>query len=165
MKSPSKSKNCAVVDKNAKMTVDKALQSKTFSLALSDHPRFALSRECMDQMVAFVDRAREKKGAVLIFCARGVSRCATVCSWYLLCSRLTTSVTGALNMIARQRPIVDPNKGFRKQLKDLETELREYGGIGDRFLKASLEKRESLLKMQGGGKIEEVLEDKREDGH
>eukprot|EP00392_Amoebophrya_sp_AT5.2_P004058 g4063.t1 len=107
----------------------------TFSLALSDHPKSALSRTAMDDLVAFVDRARSEKKTVLIYCARGVSRCATVCCWYLLASRVSSSLASALTMVARNRPIVDPNKGFRKQLKDLEVEIASYTALGDKFLK------------------------------
>ncbi|CAD7967118.1 unnamed protein product [Amoebophrya sp. A120] len=117
----------------------------TFSLALADHPKYALNRDTMDDLVQFIDDARARKKTVLIFCARGVSRCATVCCWYLLCARLATSVNGALALVQKNRPICDPNKGFRKQLKDLELEIREFTAIGDEFLKIDSWERKKMV--------------------
>lgn len=56
---------------------------------------------------------------VLVHCYAGMSRSASVVIAYLIQEhKMTLSL--ALSSVTRQRPCVDPNDGFMKQLRDFE---------------------------------------------
>ncbi|KAK3049656.1 hypothetical protein LTR09_009078 [Extremus antarcticus] len=63
----------------------------------------------------FLDTAIEEEGAVLVHCAMGISRSATVICAYLMYKKGITSQQ-ALEMVREGRPFVDPNDGFLEQL-------------------------------------------------
>lgn len=66
--------------------------------------------------IAFIDRALEEDGRVLVHCVMGVSRSATIVAAYLMKTR-EWDVMKALEYIKARRPQVHPNYGFFKQLQ------------------------------------------------
>ncbi|KAF3917731.1 hypothetical protein ABW20_dc0101068 [Dactylellina cionopaga] len=63
----------------------------------------------------FIDKAIDEGGSVLIHCAMGISRSATIATAYLIYKKEIPPDT-ALNLIKETRRIVHPNFGFREQL-------------------------------------------------
>jgi len=64
---------------------------------------------------AFISKAIESGGTVLVHCIRGVSRSATIVAAYLM-TALKMSADEAVDKIREQRPIARPNYGFMIQL-------------------------------------------------
>jgi len=67
----------------------------------------------------FINEGRGKGRSVLVHCRAGVSRSATVCIAYLMRHRKMELPT-ALEYVMRRRNIINPNPGFRAQLKKYE---------------------------------------------
>lgn len=67
----------------------------------------------------FIDAAIARKGNVLVHCAGGVSRSATIVLGYLM-SRHDMSLEEALALLRGARPFANPNPGFVAQLRELE---------------------------------------------
>ena len=67
--------------------------------------------ECYD----FIEDAISKNGKVLIHCAYGKSRSASIVIAYLI-KKLGITYDQAYQMVYEQRPIIDPNPGFVEQL-------------------------------------------------
>mmetsp|Transcript_19305 Transcript_19305/g.32731 ORF Transcript_19305/g.32731 Transcript_19305/m.32731 type:complete len:276 (-) Transcript_19305:2756-3583(-) len=65
-----------------------------------------------------------KPGKVLVHCYQGKSRCATVCSAYLM-KYYGYSVNEAIDLIRQVRPIASPNTGFMRALHQLAVELQQ----------------------------------------
>lgn len=63
----------------------------------------------------FIEEAREMNGRVLVHCACGVSRSATLVAAYLI-KHQSMSVEEALVHLRTRRPIIQPNSGFLRQL-------------------------------------------------
>ena len=76
---------------------------------------------------SFIEDGLREDGAVIIHCAMGVSRSATVACAYLM-NKFSLSPEEALGMIRKARPLANPNEGFQEQLK-----------VYHRMLKASSE--------------------------
>ncbi|KAL1994402.1 hypothetical protein VTN49DRAFT_3071 [Thermomyces lanuginosus] len=66
---------------------------------------------------AFIQSALDSGGSVLVHCAMGKSRSATVCVAFL-CQQKPHELDPdkALELIRQSRPMVEPNEGFRHQL-------------------------------------------------
>jgi protein-tyrosine phosphatase len=71
-----------------------------------------------------------KNKNVIVHCAAGMSRSATLVIAYLMIENRWT-YEEAYNFVKKRRPIIDPNIGFVKQLKGLEYKLKTL----DRFSK------------------------------
>lgn len=67
----------------------------------------------------FIDAAIARQGNVLVHCAGGVSRSATVVLGYLM-SRHNMSLDQSLAHLRTVRPWVNPNAGFEAQLREYE---------------------------------------------
>jgi protein-tyrosine phosphatase len=72
--------------------------------------------------VKFIEDCREDGGIVLVHCAAGVSRSATVVAAWLMVSK-KMSHKEALSFLAARRKVICPNPGFVKQLELFELEL------------------------------------------
>lgn len=71
----------------------------------------------------FIDEARKANEKVLVHCAAGISRSATIVASYLM-NRYGHSAEEALNFIRRKRHQIDPNFSFVVQLFGLEASCR-----------------------------------------
>ena len=79
-----------------------------------------------DKAIKFIETGLKEGNAVLVHCAAGVSRSATIVISYLMATR-KLNVVEALKFVKERRPKVNPNTGFLKQLTDFEKKLREIG--------------------------------------
>lgn len=76
-----------------------------------------------EQATQFIhDQLAKPGGRVLVHCAAGVSRSATICMAYLMRYH-HLSLSAAYAVVLEARCIVDPNPGFLEQLKEWENEL------------------------------------------
>ncbi|KAJ3812781.1 hypothetical protein EV368DRAFT_41057 [Lentinula lateritia] len=66
--------------------------------------------------IAFIQSELDKGRGVLVHCQAGVSRSATIVAAYLMHNR-RMGVEGALDLIRKARPEIDPNPGFIAQLE------------------------------------------------
>ncbi len=74
----------------------------------------------------FIDLAlSDESNRVLVHCAQGVSRSATITIMYIM-KKYTISFADALRHVKQQREIVCPNDGFIRQLQDLEKNDYEF---------------------------------------
>ena len=69
--------------------------------------------------VAFIRGAIQSGGTVFVHCWAGVSRSSSCVIAYLM-SEHGLSLSSAINLVRRQRPIINPNPGFIKQLQAFE---------------------------------------------
>jgi protein-tyrosine phosphatase len=69
----------------------------------------------------FIEQER-RKGNVLIHCAAGISRSATLLLAYMM-NKYRTTLDDALSHALRRRPCLQPNKGFLLQLRKFQTDL------------------------------------------
>lgn len=72
---------------------------------------------------ARLESARRNGDVVLVHCAAGISRSATLLAAWLMFRR-NWSAEEAIEFLRRKRPIVNPNRGFRKQLVRWEEHLK-----------------------------------------
>jgi len=79
------------------------------------HARLA---DIESEAFAFLDDALVGSGKVLVHCTMGVSRSASVVTFYLM-RRESMSFRDAYDHVQTRRPCVDPNASFRKQLQDM----------------------------------------------
>lgn len=69
----------------------------------------------------FIGEGLDDGGRVLIHCGAGISRCGAVTASFIM-TRLRCNYQRALALIRAARPVVGPNAGFSKQLKEWEQE-------------------------------------------
>ena len=81
---------------------------------VEDHPRENLLQR-FEQTYAFIEQGLGKNGVVIVHCAMGVSRSATVVCAYLM-KKLSLDPKSALEIIQKHRPLCVPNDGFQEQL-------------------------------------------------
>ncbi len=94
------------------------LKIKSLHLELDDnHTEKAVVH--VDKVIEFI---KSVDGPVLIHCAAGVSRSTTMLTAYLM-KHKKMSLIAALCLVKKNRPIIYPNRGFFKQLIELEHEL------------------------------------------
>lgn len=72
----------------------------------------------------FIDTAFEDLGKVLIVCMAGVSRSSTILAGYII-KTFGVSARLALDMIRTGRNIIEPNREFKKQLKNYDIYLHK----------------------------------------
>ena len=72
-----------------------------------------------DKIYRFIDNS---KTGVLVHCAKGHSRSASIVIAYLM-KKYSIRYEHAFKFLKKARPSVNPNKSFKKQLKNYEKEL------------------------------------------
>jgi len=93
-------------------------------LPVIDSPRTDLS--CYFRVIANLIQANaEAGGKTIIHCVLGVSRSASLCIAYFI-TYYNQTVEEAIEWVRSQRFIINPNEGFRKQLKQYEHNLTEH---------------------------------------
>lgn len=75
-----------------------------------------------DECIAFISEHISQKRIVLVHCAAGISRSATVVAAYLIKTK-GLNAAEALRLIKERRQCIRPNDGFLKQLLEFEKEL------------------------------------------
>ncbi|KDO33384.1 hypothetical protein SPRG_02191 [Saprolegnia parasitica CBS 223.65] len=92
-------------------------------LKIKDSPELDI-RSHFDAVFAFMNRARDVRGRVLVHCVAGVSRSVTFVIAYLM-KETNLNLQQAYALLKQRRPLMCPNKGFRYQLALYEIDL--YG--------------------------------------
>uniref|UniRef100_A0A4W5LUQ6 Dual specificity phosphatase 14 n=1 Tax=Hucho hucho TaxID=62062 RepID=A0A4W5LUQ6_9TELE len=88
---------------------------------LADMPHSPLSLY-FDSIADKIHSVGRKRGAVLVHCAAGVSRSASLCLAYLM-KYHRVSLAEAHAWVKSRRPVIRPNGGFWRQLIDYERKL------------------------------------------
>jgi len=87
-------------------------------LMLLDHPTFAII-DLFPGSISFINEALREGGKVLVHCVAGVSRSATIVLSYLM-QNYQMTFAEALRKLQKIRSVVNPNQGFRSQLRQFE---------------------------------------------
>ena len=77
----------------------------------------------------FIDSARDKCSSVLVHCAAGVSRSASVVIGYVMYKK-KISFNKAYQFVKARRKVISPNPGFVHQLKSWEKQLKQKNEKG-----------------------------------
>lgn len=78
-----------------------------------------------EEAFEIIDDARRTNGRILVHCAMGISRSATIVIAYLM-SRYNMNLRAAYDYVRSKRPIIAPNSLFLKLLQDFENELTSH---------------------------------------
>lgn len=81
-----------------------------------DEPIHTEFKDCID----FINRI---DGPVLVHCVAGISRSATIVIAYLM-KEMGMDYADAYNYVKERRRIINPNSGFKRQLRQFELELK-----------------------------------------
>uniref|UniRef100_A0A1I7ZBM4 Protein-tyrosine-phosphatase n=1 Tax=Steinernema glaseri TaxID=37863 RepID=A0A1I7ZBM4_9BILA len=76
-------------------------------------------KQYFDSTADFIQKAAEKGGKVLVYCAAGVSRSATIVIMYLVIKE-KMNLREAFTIVNKIRPIIAPNLGFWRQMIEYE---------------------------------------------
>ncbi|KAL7715692.1 hypothetical protein QTN25_006786 [Entamoeba marina] len=79
-------------------------------------------KQYFDECILFIEKVLTLKQSVLVHCAKGVSRSATIVIAYIM-QKYKKSYEQAFLMTKKARSCVQPNEGFIRQLKEYEDEL------------------------------------------
>jgi atypical dual specificity phosphatase len=89
-------------------------------LGLDDTPQENLFRVLEPSRLLIIEILNmNPKNKILIHCAAGISRSASIVIYYIQCE-LRCAYEEALEFVRKKRPIVNPNIGFEKSLKSIE---------------------------------------------
>jgi protein-tyrosine phosphatase len=89
-----------------------------------DIETYDLSKHFED-CIKFIDEGL-KRGSVLVHCAAGVSRSATITVAYLM-KKNNWSFKTAYNYVKKKRSVIGPNPGFLRQLRAYEKKIKSTG--------------------------------------
>eukprot|EP00798_Chlamydomonas_sp_ICE-L_P016100 gene16100-22242_t len=81
-----------------------------------------------EECINFIHEGRQK-GAVLVHCAAGISRSASICIAYIM-KMQSASLSDARATVKAARPQVNPNMGFSIQMQLFEQSELSYGCLG-----------------------------------
>lgn len=78
----------------------------------------------------FIENAlkKDEQNRVLVHCNAGISRSASFVIAYLLQKRMFKRYKDAYNYVKKARPVIEPNRGFEKQLINFEKRNRKNKG-------------------------------------
>jgi protein tyrosine phosphatase len=74
--------------------------------------------------IEFILDSQQKGGNILIHCAAGISRSASIVIAYLIIKKKMT-YTQAYIFVKQKRPIINPNEGFQKSLIELSYQIHK----------------------------------------
>jgi dual specificity phosphatase 12 len=107
----------------AENSIEEKVAGRTWlHVPIDDDYREDISQHFL-QVIQFID-AERKKGPVLVHCAGGISRSATLVAAYLMWEHGWTRKE-TIQHITAKRNIVDPNEGFMDQLLVFEGVLQK----------------------------------------
>lgn len=110
--------NCSSSPSRARPNDCHYLEIKT-----EDTPDFPILSLHFQTFWDFVEEARKNSKKVLVHCSLGVSRSATLVIAYLM-KHKGWSYPTALRQVRKQRYIIEPNRGFSKQLEEFSRRLK-----------------------------------------
>lgn len=90
-------------------------------IPVDDSPNENLE-QYFESAIHFINEAKSNGHAVLVHCAMGISRSATIVLAYLMYTE-RINLEAAFKKLVRARPIVNPNHGFIMQLIDWQKKL------------------------------------------
>jgi protein tyrosine phosphatase len=79
--------------------------------------------DVLPQAARFIDASIATKRPILIHCAAGISRSASILIYWLMTRKFRGSFNNALSFLQKKRSIVNPNPGFKKQLRQMSKEF------------------------------------------
>lgn len=94
-----------------------------FNCSLRDEQNEDVVKMFQDGLGALMDETRKRKEGILVHCQAGISRSVTIVLAYLLIYQ-NMSLQESFLLVKSKRPNAGPNKGYMKQLGDLEKSLR-----------------------------------------
>ena len=105
---------------NAVLAIEPAFPDKYeyLSVDLRDISNENIENE-FDKVNEFIDLALSNGGKVLVHCIAGVSRSASLVASYLI-NKKNLSFDEALKILKNNRPKIEPNNGFKKQLQEIK---------------------------------------------
>jgi hypothetical protein len=86
-------------------------------IKIDDHPDVNIMKH-FENAYLFIDQ-----GVTLVHCYAGISRSASIIISYLM-KKYNLSYEKAYNYVKNKRPIINPNRGFKKQLIQYENYLK-----------------------------------------
>ena len=99
----------------------------------SDHPMYNLGTH-FEGAADFINRGIKEGTGVLVHCHAGISR-STSCMIAYLMKHNGLGLGTALSLCRKRRPIVNPNPGFMKQLRDFERKVARNRIFEDKMSK------------------------------
>uniref|UniRef100_A0A6B2LLT2 protein-tyrosine-phosphatase n=1 Tax=Arcella intermedia TaxID=1963864 RepID=A0A6B2LLT2_9EUKA len=90
-------------------------------LKIPDQPSVNILQH-FDTLFTFIEEGLTANEAVLVHCEQGVSRSAAFVIGFLMYFK-KLSLREAILLTRKQRPIINPNNGFMRQLYQYETQL------------------------------------------
>lgn len=100
-------------------------------LQLTDDPRPSVDNllKVLEPTYNFIMSAIKSnpRARILVHCAAGVSRSASIVTYYLM-KKHTTGFNQALELLRTKRGIVNPNPWYRNQLQDAQTIIEHESG-------------------------------------
>ena len=99
---------------------------KTKHILADDSERYNI-RYNFDEAFRFIEDATSRGGRVLVHCAMGISRSATIVIAYLM-YKYRVPLSTAFDFVKSRRPEINPNPGFMNTLQQFEYELSYQDG-------------------------------------
>ena len=116
--------------------INATLELPTMAYQLTDCLQIAVEDRIGSKLYVYFDLVADKinsvhlaEGKLMIYCRAGMSRSASLCIAYFMKHR-GMSLDEAYEYVRARRPIIHPNVGFLRQLREYERKLRGRSPIG-----------------------------------
>ena len=117
--------------------INATLELPTMAYHTQDALQIAVEDRVASKLYVYFDLVADKinsvhnaNGKVMIYCRAGMSRSASLCIAYFI-KYHGMSVEEAFQYVRARRPIIHPNVGFLRQLRDFERKLRSKHHLSD----------------------------------